>query len=214
MKREKNSRVLSGKKHEKTLGPADYLIFSIIGCNFADMEQMTTKEIVREGAEKGAWLGLIFIALFAATIGNLYVPILSFVILAIVVAVPIVAYRMLRRTYIKSGCALSMPSVWLQGIVMFLCGSLMLAVAVYLYTQIIAPHFISNMIDYLREMSAVTDNQQLAEQAVTLNSLIAETGIPRPIDMALGMAWTGTFSGTILSLLLSAFVKIMSVKVR
>lgn len=178
------------------------------------MEQMTTKEIVREGAEKGAWLGLIFIALFAATIGNLYVPILSFVILAIVVAVPIVAYRMLRRTYIKSGCALSMPSVWLQGIVMFLCGSLMLAVAVYLYTQIIAPHFISNMIDYLREMSAVTDNPQLAEQAVTLNSLIAETGIPRPIDMALGMAWTGTFSGTILSLLLSAFVKIMPVKVR
>lgn len=170
------------------------------------MEQNVNQILLSEAAKKGVVLGVIFCAMFVMVFAQLYVPLLLLVLLAGIIIVPVLAYKWLRRWFVESGYSLRFPSLWLAGIVMFMCGSLIMAVGIYVVLKVFLPDLIPNLLNAMTEMAAVATDPVLKEQAAAVEQLVAETGVPRPIDVALQTAWSGIFTGTILTLILSGLI--------
>ncbi len=103
---------------------------------------LPTKSIYTRGAEDGAWMGLLFIAAVALQTlaqGSLLATLIADVLL---VAVPAVLWVMLRRSYRYDRLLTTFSGLWMHGIMVFLCGSLILGLVAFMYMRFINPGFI------------------------------------------------------------------------
>ena len=167
----------------------------------------TLKDIMTFGAERGAILGIYFCVLIALLIFEIYVPVLSLVVLAMIIWVPFLVYRWLKKSDKTTGGIFTISMLWLQGIALFFFASVILAVGVFVFLRFIQPDFMSDMVNFIMESAKAADNPALTQQASMLEQIISESGIPRAIDMALNLGWSAIFTGSILSLLLAVLVK-------
>lgn len=149
-------------------------------------------------------MGVIFVAMFACWVmsANLLCTLLCLVGF---VAVPILAYKMLRRSYIHASGKLTFSAVWLEGIMMFLGGSLLLAVASLVFFKFIQPNFIVSQMELV--IQVYRDVPELTDFADALQKMIDNRMLPRPIDLTMSLVWMTAFSGSILSLILAGIVK-------
>ena len=107
------------------------------------MPETETKSIYARGADCGLWLGLCFIALFLLAAASMRVPALNIAVIATAACVPVLSYRFLRRTHVAAHGLTSFSALWMQGIVMFACGSLLLGAAAYAYIRLVEPRFVA-----------------------------------------------------------------------
>jgi hypothetical protein len=170
------------------------------------------RSIYERASTDGAWLGLWFIGIFALSVLSMALPIANIAVIVLALLVPFLAYRCLRRTFEDSHGAASFSTLWMQGIVMFGCASLILCVATFIFMRWIYPDFILDTlrmgIEFYSRKEMGEAGMEMAEQ---LQLVISNKLVPSPMTVSVVWLWCGLFSGSVLSMVLSALARIRRV---
>lgn len=163
--------------------------------------------LFRRGADDGFLLGLYFSALFFAMVYSMSVPVLSMVALALMAGVPVVIYLFLRRSYVADFGTTRFSALWMQGIVTFFCGSLILALVSFVFMRWIEPGYIESTMRQVIEAYEGTGWPQGREAAEMLQRALDAGMVPRAIQVSMELLWSGVFTGSILSIIVSLIVQ-------
>lgn len=171
------------------------------------------KTIYARGADNGFWLGLCFLGIFAASALSLTVAWLNIVAVALALYVPYLTYRFLRRTHVDSHGMATFSSLWMQGIVAFACGALIMGAGTYIYMRFIEPGFIVRVIDTAVAAYENAPFEGAAEIADELRQIVERRLVPRPQDIVMIWMWAAVFSGSLLSMLMAGVARLRRVPV-
>lgn len=178
----------------------------------ADDSPKKIKNIYARGADDGFWLGLYFSMLFGVTVMSLSVPLLNLVAIVMGFGVPFMTYFFLRRTHIAAHGMTVFSALWMQGITMFACGSLIFGAVSFIYLRWIDPGFLLRIlqagVDYYNASSSEGAQMLASEFQMIIDSKM----MPSALNVAFGWMWLGMFSGSILSMLVAAVVKSRKLK--
>lgn len=171
-------------------------------------ESIKEKNPYKRGADDGVILGLILIILFLAMTFSLKYPLANLLgLLLFFVGVPMTTFFLLRRSYIRDNGLTLFSSLWMQGIVMFFCATLILALFTYVYLRFLNPSF---MVDMLNTAAAHYENLGTArghQTADIMHAMIHQNLVPSAISMAIETIWVGVFTGSLLSALVAGIVR-------
>lgn len=171
------------------------------------------RSIYERAGSDGAWMGLWFTAIFGLSVASMRMPLLNVVVLTMALLVPFVAYRFLRRTYVDSHGLATYSALWMQGILTFGAGSLILCASAFIFMRWIYPDFI---LDTLKMGVEFYRNEPMgagSELAEEFQTIIDRRLAPSPFTIAMVWMWLGLFSGSVLSMFLAAVVRIAKVPV-
>ena len=104
---------------------------------------------------------------------------------------------------------MQVSALWMQGIVMFFCASLIMALAVYVYLKFIDTDYISRLINMTKEMAGRVPEYSAMLGEVDLDAVAK---IVTPIKLSMELLWMGVFSGSLLSLAEAMIVPIKKLK--
>lgn len=172
----------------------------------------TKSTIYRRSADNGFWLGLVFIIMFATMVLSEQVSLLSIVTMALFFCVPFLVFLFFRRSYNRAGYKMEYAELWVEGILSFVCGGAILAVAVYMFLKIIDPEYIVRQVDLFLDIYKDIDDGR-AEEVVDILELIKENNAyPTPRLISIQLFLTTIFTGSILSMVIAVLIK--SLKIR
>lgn len=162
----------------------------------------------RRGAEDGLIFGIYLTVLFYATVLSQQFPLLGFPALIMIAGVPVVIFMMMKRYAVRLGAASSFSMLWMQGLVIFACGSTIACAMLYIYLRWINPDFFSSQFEYLATLK-IDESTEFLSQSKEMARQILDAGmIPRAIDMVIEFILLGVVSGSLLSMVLSAIIAI------
>lgn len=159
----------------------------------------------RRGAEDGVLFGVYLGALSVCMLAGLRVSVLEVLFLILAVGVPFYCFRRQRRSYVSAGGSLAVAPLWMQGIVMFFCGSIIMALVTMIYLQWVDPDYLA----YLKAMvteSVALDPGAFAASGIKPADIDNLFAIITPAKFAVEMLWLSIFTGSILSLLTAVIV--------
>ena len=165
------------------------------------------KSPYRRGADDGAWFGLYLIALFFSSVYSMRFPILGVVSFMLTVSVPLVTYMALRRTYISESLTTPVSSLWMQGIMMFLCGSSLMGAASVVYMKWINPSYLINNVSTSAEVFGQMDDPEMQQIAEGLQRMVETNSLPTPITLVFTSICLAVLTGSILSLITGLLVR-------
>lgn len=164
--------------------------------------------VYTRGAQDGIFMGLYMIVIFLMAAYQIYVPLLNVIFLALALGVPFIAYFMMRRDFLKIPQMRFFSAVWMHGISIFLFGSLILSIGVFVFLKWIEPYYFSNLIDQAiasARMLSTPDTEQLAEQLTKVKN----SGLmPGAGEFAFDIIWSVVFSGSILTMFLTWILRL------
>lgn len=134
-------------------------------------------------------------------------PLLSMAALALMAGVPVVIYKFLRRSYVAEYGTTRFSALWMQGIVTFFCGSLILALVSFVFMRWIEPDYIESVMRQVVEVYGGASWPQGREAADVLQHALDAGLVPRAIQVSMELLWTGVFTGSILSIVVSLIVQ-------
>lgn len=177
---------------------------------------MTTerKSVFKRGADDGLWVGLYMSVLVIAMMYSLKSVLAGLVGLAMFVSVPVALYMLLRRSYRADFGMTRFSELWMQGICTFFFGGLIMALTLYVFLNFIEPGYVYRMVGVAIDTYRQVGTADAVEIADTLQKLVDGNMLPSPIMIAVDMIWTVTFTGSLLSLLLSLIVRAVPLKKR
>lgn len=161
----------------------------------------------RRGADDGFLLGAYLVLLFFALAFSMKVSILGMIAMGMILAVPAVIYLMLARSFRAQNGLASFSSLWMQGIVTFFGGSLILAVVMMVYLRWIDPSFMADRLTEAIQIYRDLNQPRATEVADTLQLILDQNIIPSATDVALEVIWAGVFTGSLLSMLIALLVR-------
>lgn len=164
------------------------------------------KSIFQRGASTGFYFGLYLSALFFAMAYSMSVPGLSFLALVMMAVVPVIIYKCIRRMYVEESGHSLFSGLWTYGIIIFLCGSLISAVVSVVFLKWIQPDFIAEQIQMSIDILRASEMAQGEETAKMLEMMRDGGLIPSAAEMSIRMISFNVFSGSILSMIVSALV--------
>lgn len=163
-----------------------------------------SNSVFSRGARQGLIMGLYLSLLFIAMAASLSLPWLSIPALILIAGTPAVLFVMLRRSFIADHGLSLFSELWMQGIIIFFGGSLIMATVSYIYMKMIVPDYILSlflqMVDVSRQMGNLA-------QADLLQRIIDQGQIFTPAEIAVEFIWLGVFSGSILSMVITWIVR-------
>lgn len=166
------------------------------------------KSIFKRGAEQGAMMGLYLSVLFLCMVISLKAPLLGVIAMVMILGVPFVTYYFLRRSYVSDMGMTKFSELWTQGIIIFACGSLIMAAVSLIYTKFIEPNFIFNCMNSAIEILYESD----PSTADMFQRILDQGKLPSAADFAMEYIWLGIFSGSIVSMLMALLVIARKVK--
>ena len=101
------------------------------------------KSVYKRGADDGLFFGIYLIIMFFSSAFSMAVPFAGLLSIILVLGVPFLIYRFLRRSYVNDSGTTQFSALWVQGITTFFCGSLISGIAALVYMQWVNPDFIS-----------------------------------------------------------------------
>lgn len=165
-----------------------------------------SQNVYYRGAGTGVYFGLYLSALFFAMAYSMSVPGLSLLALAMMAAVPVIIYKAIRKMYIdEEGCSL-FSGLWVYGIMIFFCGSLISAAVSVVFLKWLQPDFMAEQIEMSIEILKSSGLSQGKETADMLALMRDEDMMPGAVEMSIQMISFNVFSGSLLSMILSALV--------
>ena len=177
------------------------------------MKEPKPKTIYARGADDGLWMGLYISVAVALIGGSLAVPLLRIPATALALGVPFLTYFFLRRTHVAAHGMTVFSALWMQGIVMFACASIIFGALAYVYLRYIDPGFINAVFTYLIDFYDSMGDEAADALADELRIVAEKNAFPRPAVLVLGEMWSIMFSGSLLSMLVSAIARIKRVPV-
>lgn len=171
-------------------------------------EALREKNPYRRGADDGFIMGALLVIMFMTLIfanRSSVAALLSMII--IIVVVPAATYIFLQRSFMKDNGLTLFSSLWVQGIVMFLCGTLIMAMFEYIYLRFINPSYIINLFHQAQAAYASLHTPAGDKLALVIENAIKNNMLPTPITLAIQTLWLGVFSGSVLSACMSGLVR-------
>lgn len=165
------------------------------------------RPILTRAAENGAILNL-YISVLVLSLGfGVRYPVATLILWAGSLALPVVVYKMLRRSQRQSGDMLSFPELWAEGIATFMLGTLVPAVVAYVSLRFLVPTFMTDTLNYAVSVLQEQGTAQALEMADMMR-LLMEKKMPTPVDVSSQIISFNIIVGTFLSLILAGIVKI------
>lgn len=161
----------------------------------------------RRGADRGYVFGLWFTAIFLTWIFSAQVPLLPLVTLGLLAATPFLVYRLLRTSYVEQGRMVQTSALWVEGITMIMCGSLICAAIVVIYFKWIDPDYMARQLQTVVDMYASTGDESLAEAARMSKAILDNNAVPPASTWTLAMWLFTVSSGSLLAGLMAILVK-------
>lgn len=118
-------------------------------------------------------------------------------------------YRALRRGYARDGFGSRFSDLWSQGIAAFALGGLIHALAIYIVLRFVAPDFIVSRLDMAIDIFNSSSDPVFEDWAGVLQKMKSSGMIPTAAEVSAEMITLDVFSGSCLSLVSSAAVKII-----
>ncbi len=158
----------------------------------------------RRGAEDGLRMGAYFTVMFFASIFAPVLPMLSMVSAAMMVGVPLTAWVLMRRYRRSLGPASSFATLWMYGVMLFLCGMLIAGTALTVYLTWIDPDYIAGQLRELAAMEGTMPGTMVDEAASVAARMLEARFVPTPISLVTEMIMLSVVTGSGLTLVLSA----------
>lgn len=171
-----------------------------------------TPSVFRRGADDGWRLGLYMYAIFVSAAYSVRMPWLGILSFILMLAVPFIVYRWLSRDYVRYQAMRFFSATWMQGICSFFFGSLIFAVLTYVFMRFIEPGWIADNVRMAADFYRQIGTAESLQMATALQGMIDKHLLPSAISFAISMIWTITFTGSVLSLLLSLLVRLLNKK--
>lgn len=166
----------------------------------------------KRGADKGLYFGIWLTVMFFAVIFSVNVEILSFVAMLMFVATPVIVYRWLRQTYVAENGATPLSGLWMQGIMIFACGSLINALVATVYLKWVNPGYVMERINDAIAIYSALDDPTAREAADLMTRMVEAHAVPSIPAIAVEMVWIAIFTGSVLSLFLSLLARARKVE--
>lgn len=169
------------------------------------------RSIFERAASYGLWMGLYFTALFLLSVGAIRIGILNIVVLTMALFVPYLIYKQLRRTHIEAHGLETFSAIWMQGILTFACGSIILCLTSYIFMRWCYPSFIHDIFQLALDFYESQSDPASADMAEELRAVVDRRMYPTASTVAIMYLWFGTFSGSVLSMILASIVRLRKV---
>ena len=143
---------------------------------------MTTekKSIYQRAGEWGVPFGLYLSCAAVASIFADRFPPLSYVFLIMLVCTPLVVYRFQRHKFIEDGGFAEHSSLWMLGIMLFMLGSVISSLVVYLVLQYLRPGFLYEQAQAVIEVYSKLPQASDRIDGSTPNENISSSGAGSP----------------------------------
>ncbi|MCM1412943.1 MAG: DUF4199 domain-containing protein [Bacteroides sp.] len=152
----------------------------------------------------GLYLSLIFLSIALAD----KLPILSLLGPIMVLMLPVVLYRSLRRTHVANGYGCGFFELWVQGIATFLFASAICGLVTMVYMKWVAPGFLVAQVEQAIESCKAGGTHQELEMARIMGNMIRQGVVPSPSNFVISMFWLTMALGSVLSLVMAALSRI------
>ena len=171
----------------------------------------------QRGAYDGLYIGLYLSAFFFVMAQSVYTPQaswLNILSIAIMLGCPVVTYLLLRRSYRLSGGTLGLGSLWGEGVVAYLLGSMITVAAGYLYIRFFNPSFITDLYEraisqweLMLSIASGAEADSYRELIGELKRQLAAGETPTPLSMLASLAVSSTVIGAVMSLLMGLLAR-------
>lgn len=173
-----------------------------------DSNELRQRSPYKRGADYGAVFGVYLSALFLITAYSLEVPGLGLASFMLMLFVPFIIYYMLRRSYVADYGKTIFSSLWMEGIMIFACGSLIASVVAFVFMRWIQPDYLERTLRMVIDTyNSGVMGERGHEVAEILQAAIDQKRLPKPIELVVDMMWLEVFSGSILSMLMTLLVQ-------
>ena len=159
------------------------------------------------GAEQGLKTGLLISAAFFCSVYQEAMPLLSFLLFALLIIIPLTVYAGMRLTYVDSEGRATFAALWMQGIMTFICGSLLGSLVALLYLNYLDPTYIHDTVDQLRAAYTKLHSPEARQMADVLGYMIDNHLVPTNGTIVMGMFWLMVASGSVSSIFLSLLAR-------
>lgn len=166
----------------------------------------------RRGATQGMLFGIYLSILFLASVYSVSYPLMGLIGMLLIVGVPFYIFRCLRATFVVDGGLTPFSSLWMQGIMMFMCGSLIQGAVAVVYLKWIDPAFIITQLRSVISFYEGLPSPEAKEMAKVLSNMIEANLVPSAASMVMEIIFLSVFSGSLLSLVMSSLARIGRVK--
>lgn len=178
--------------------------------NFATVNndsERSKMSVYARGAQDGVLMGAVLCGIFASWALSLRVAAASLAFPLLCLAVPVLAWWLLRRGYRADLGLSTFSALWMHGICIFFFGTLLMAAISIVWLQWLEPGLISRSLNSAADVYAQLGTPEATRLAEDVRRIIERGMVPRPVDVALALLWTGVFSGSILSIVLAAIIR-------
>lgn len=170
---------------------------------------MKTKErsVYRRGAEDGLLLGPLM-ALTVVLLGATpFVWWMFYPALVAVISVPVVAYRLLYRGLKEDLPGSGLSATWMHGLMMYLCGGLLMALVVYVLLQWVYPGYYRDVVAVALDVLRHSNTAQGSDLLTAFEKMHAEGLYPASADVVKELLYFVAFTGSVFSLIVSPIVR-------
>ncbi|MDE7427425.1 MAG: DUF4199 domain-containing protein [Muribaculaceae bacterium] len=170
----------------------------------------TVSNVFRRAADQGLILGGCLTALFVLMALSARTALAGLLAVVLILAVPVLVYVLLRRSYEADHRETSLSALCTQGIYTFLFGSLLMAMCAYLYLKFVEPQYALTRMEDVVSVGSVSDSPYLRDMAEQFRSMIDRGMIPGAKDIAMSLFWCAAFTGSVLAILVSLLIKMVA----
>lgn len=163
----------------------------------------TVKSVYRQGAEYGAWFGVYLTVMALAIMYGFTHTILMLAAMAMMVAVPAVVYPMLRRYRSQMRGYAPFASLWMLGLMIFICGSLICGAVTYVWMQYVMPTFIYDQVMAAINVYKAVPGESAAEMVRIMEAIVERHALPSAMEVVVQMVMLTTFLGSLVSMVLA-----------
>ncbi len=168
--------------------------------------------LFHRGAQNGLFVGLYLTLLSWVIVMAVDSTLMNLLALALLVLIPPGCYVMLRRTFVLEEGKSLISGLWLEGIISFICGSLIYALIAYAYLRFLNPEFIPDQVRQTIKIYEEMNDDQAREVVSLLKQIEKNNAYPTPQQIVMQLGLFITFIGSILSLLTASFLKIRGLR--
>lgn len=170
------------------------------------------KSVYRRGADDGIVLGVYFCVLFATVVISEKNEAMSLLTCLLMFGVLPLLFFFLWRSYRNDNYTTTYSALWMEGIVGFAGGGLILATGVYCYIRFLDPLFLQRQFDMMIDVYGNVDNPRTREMVDILRTMKEYNIYPRPRDILVQLILMTVFTGSLASMLTALLVKLRGAK--
>lgn len=159
------------------------------------------------GARNGLTFGLFMTAMYFAMLFSTRSMLINLMALGLMLYAPVYLYNLVRADHVRLRGAYSTGSLWLDGLLTTVFGSLIAAAALLIFLRWIHPGFLYEEIMNSLEIIRRSGNAASVDMAATIERALDNGLSLSPAMFAMSMMWLAAFLGSIFSLAIAAILR-------